>query len=320
MTLEELGWSPEFGALFTPYRERGLAPARVATQHRGGFELLGEDGERAGVPAGGLDGLPAVGDWVAVAPLPNEAKAVIEAVLPRRTAFTRSDPSSGAEEVVAANVDTVFVVTAVGRDFSPRRLERYLAAAHESGAEPVVLVNKADLEPDTVAVETARAAAPGVPVHLVSAKSGAGLEQLEPYLERGRTVALLGSSGVGKSTLANRLAGTELATGEVREDELGRHTTTRRQLVRLPAGGLLLDTPGLRELQLSGADLDETFPEIAALAAGCRFRNCSHTHEPGCAVLAAVEAGELPRERYESYVKLAGELSDLEERRRRAAW
>jgi ribosome biogenesis GTPase len=133
-------------------------------------------------------------------------------------------------------------------------------------------------------------------------------------------VALLGSSGVGKSTLANRLAGTELATGAVREDELGRHTTTRRQLVRLPGGGLLLDTPGLRELQLSGADLDETFPEIAALAEHCRFRNCSHTHEPGCAVLAAVEAGELSRERYESYVKLAGELSELEERRRRAAW
>ena len=320
MTLEELGWGPHFEALFVPHRERGLVPARVATQHRGGFELLGEDGARAGIAAGGLDGLPAVGDWVAVAPLPDEAKSVIEVVLPRRTAFTRSDPWSGAEEVVAANVDTVLVVTAVGRDFSPRRLERYLAAAHESGAEPVVLVNKADLEPDTPAVEEARAAAPGVPVLLVSAKSGAGLEQLGPYLRHGRTVALLGSSGVGKSTLANRLAGTDLATGEVREDEGGRHTTTRRQLVRLPDGGLLLDTPGLRELQLSGADLDEAFPEIAALASSCRFRDCSHTHEPGCAVVAAVEAGELPRERYESYVKLAAELAELGQRRRKAAW
>lgn len=320
MTLEELGWGPHFDAAFAPHRQAGRVPARVATQHRGGFELLGEDGERAGVPAGTLDELPAVGDWVAAAPVPGEEKAVIEAVLPRRTAFTRSDPWSGAEEVVAANVDTVLVVTSVGRDFSPRRLERYLAAAHESGAEPVVLLNKADLEPNSAAVEGARAAAPGVPVHLLSAKTGAGLEQLEPYLGRGRTVALLGSSGVGKSTLANRLAGTELATGEVREDESGRHTTTRRQLVRLPGGGLLLDTPGLRELQLSGADLDETFPEIAALAEDCRFRNCTHTHEPGCAVLAAVEAGELSRERHESYVKLAAELVELEERRRRAAW
>jgi ribosome biogenesis GTPase / thiamine phosphate phosphatase len=320
VTLDELGWGPHFETAFAPYRGRGLVPARVATQHRGGFELLAEDGERAGVPAGTLEELPAVGDWVAAAPLPDERKATIEAVLPRRTAFTRSDPWSDAEEVVAANVDTVLVVTAVGRDFSPRRLERYLAAAHESGAGPVVLVNKADLEPDTAAVATAQAAAPGVPVHLVSAKTGAGLEQLAAYLAPGRTVALLGSSGVGKSTLANRLAGTELATGEVREDERGRHTTTRRQLVPLPSGGLLLDTPGLRELQLSGADLDETFPEIAALAAGCRFRDCSHTHEPGCAVRAAVEAGELPRERLASYVKLAAELSELEERRRRAAW
>ena len=320
MTLDELGWGPHFEAAFAPYRERGLVPARVATQHRGGFELLGEDGERSGVPAGGLAELPAVGDWVAAAPRPDERKAVIEAVLPRRTAFTRSDPWSDAEEVVAANVDTVLVVTSVGRDFSPRRLERYLAAAHESGAAPVVLVNKADLEPDTAAVDAAQAAAPGVPVHLVSAKAGTGLEQLEPYLAPGRTVALLVSSGVGKSTLANRLAGTELATGEVREDERGRHTTTRRQLVPLSGGGLLLDTPGLRELQLSGADLAETFPEIAALAAECRFRDCSHTHEPGCAVRAAVEAGELPRERLESFVKLAAELAELGERRRRAAW
>lgn len=320
MTLDELGWGPHFEAAFAPYRERGLVPARVATQHRGGFELVAEDGERAGTPAGTLEELPAVGDWVAAAPLPDEQKAVIEAVLPRRTAFTRSDPWSDAEEVVAANVDTVLVVTAVGRDFSPRRLERYLAAAHESGAAPVVLVNKADLEPDTAAVAAAQAAAPGVPVHLVSAKAGTGLDQLAAYLGPGRTVALLGSSGVGKSTLANRLAGTDLATGEVREDERGRHTTTRRQLVPLPGGGFLLDTPGLRELQLSGADLDETFPEIAALATECRFRDCSHTHEPGCAVRAAVEAGELPRERLESYVKLTAELAELEERRRRAAW
>jgi ribosome biogenesis GTPase len=321
VTLEELGWGPHFEAAFAPFGAEGLVPARVATQHRGGFELLTEGGEPVGVPAGALAELPAVGDWVAVSAVPGEDKSVIEAVLPRRTAFTRTEPSSDAREVVAANVDTVFVTTAVGRDFSARRLERYLAAAHESGADPVVLVNKADADGADAALEEARAAAPGVPVHLISAKRGDGLEQLEGYLAPGRTVALLGSSGVGKSTLANRLAGEELlATGEVRSDELGRHTTTRRQLVRLPRGGLLLDTPGLRELQLAGADLDETFPEIAALVPECRFRDCSHTHEPGCAVRAAVEAGDIPRERYESYLKLAGELDALDERQRRSGW
>jgi ribosome biogenesis GTPase len=322
VTLEKLGWGADFAAAFAPHGARGLVPARVSTQHRGSFGLLAEEGELAGVPAGTLPALPAVGDWVAAAPVAEEAKAVIEALLPRRTAFTRSDPWSGEEEVVAANVDTALVVTAVGRDFSPRRLERYLAAAHESGSEPVVVLNKADLEPEAVAdaVAQAQAVAPGVAVLALSAKTGAGLEALDDYLQLGRTIALLGSSGVGKSTLANRLAGAELlATAAVRDDERGRHTTTRRQLVLLPAGGLLLDTPGLRELQLSRADLDETFPEIAELAPSCRFRDCTHEHEPDCAVLAAVQAGTLPRERYESYLKLTAELRELSERRVRAA-
>lgn len=320
MTLEELGWGPHFAAAFAPYEARGLLPARVAAQHRGGFELLTEAGRLRGVPAGGLAALPAVGDWVAAARVARERKAVVEAVLPRRTAFVRSDPWSGEEEVVAANVDTAFVVTALGRDFSPRRLERYLAAAHDSGAQPAVILNKADLDDPEPALAVARAAAPGVAVHALSAKTGAGLDELEPYLAPGHTVALLGSSGVGKSTLANRLAGAEvLRTGAVRTDEGGRHTTTRRELVKLPGGALLLDTPGLRELQLSRGDLDETFPEIAALAPDCRFRDCTHVHEPGCAVLAAIERGELLRERYDSYLKLTAELRELAERRKRLA-
>lgn len=322
MTLGELGWSPFFEEAFAPFGERALVPARVGVQHRGGFELLAEAGDLSGVPAGALRELPTVGDWVAAAKVAGEAKAVVEAVLPRRTAFTRSDPWSGEEEVVAANVDTVFLVTALGRDLNPRRLERYLAAAHESGAEPVVLVNKADVDPEAVAaaLEEVGRVAPGVPAHAISAKAGLGLDALDRYLAFGRTVALLGSSGIGKSTLANRLAGEDrLATGAVRTDELGRHTTSRRELVPLPGGGLLLDTPGLRELQLSGADLEETFPEIAELAPECRFRDCTHTHEPGCAVLTAVEEGRLARDRYESYLKLREELAELARRRQRIA-
>lgn len=318
MTLEELGWGQDFEAGFALHRARRRVPARVAAQHRGAFDLLLGDGAVQGVPAGTLAELPAVGDWVAAAPLESEPKAVIEAVLPRRTAFTRSDPRSGEEEVVAANVDTVFLVTAVGRDFNPRRLERYLAAAHESGAAPVVLLNKIDLDPDGSAVATREAGrvSPGVPVHALSARTGEGLEELDRYLAPGETVALLGSSGVGKSTLANRLAGEDvLAIGDVRSDQQGRHTTTRRELVPLRSGGLLLDTPGLRELQLSQADLDETFPEIAALAGGCRFRDCTHVHEPGCSVIAAVEEGTLARDRYRSFVKLHDELRELQRRR-----
>jgi ribosome biogenesis GTPase len=320
--LEALGWSPFFEERFAVYGKRGLVPARVGVQHRGGFGLLTEEGELDGVPAGALKELPTVGDWVAAAKVAGEPKAVVEAVLPRRTAFTRSDPWSGEEEVVAANVDTVFLVTALGRDLNPRRLERYLAAAHESGAEPVVLLNKADLDPEAVpaALEEVARVAAGVPAHAISAKTGLGLDALERYLAFGRTVALLGSSGIGKSTLANRLAGEEfLATGEVRGDELGRHTTSRRELVPLPGGGLLLDTPGLRELQLSQADLEETFPEIAELAAACRFRDCTHTHEPDCAVLAAVAEGRVSRDRYESYLKLRDELTELARRRQRFA-
>ena len=312
MTLEELGWGPHFEAAFAPFGAQGLVPARVATQHRGGFELLTADGAPAGVPAGALAELPAVGDWVAVTAVPGEDKAVIEAVLPRSTAFTRTEPSSDAREVVAANVDTVFVTTAVGRDFSARRLERYLAAAHESGAEPVVLVNKADADGAEDALELARAAAPGVPVHLISAKRGDGLEQLAGYLATGRTVALLGSSGVGKSTLVNRFAGSELmATRETRaDDDEGRHTTSHRELILLPGGGIVIDTPGLRELQLaeSAAGLDAAFADVEKLAAGCRFNDCAHEGEPGCAVLAAVDDGTLDPARLESWRKLQREL------------
>ena len=276
MTLESLGWNDEFAEAFAPYEEQGLVPARVAVQHRGGYVVLTEDGEleaeaaRRQVRSGELAG---VGDWVALRLLP-EGQAIVEAVLPRRTAFTRKETMDRTgEQIVAANVDTVFLVSALGHDLNLRRLERYLTAAWDSGAEPVIVLTKADLHlgavPETVA--DVEAIAFGVPVHAVSNVTGEGLDALDRYLGPGRTVALLGSSGVGKSTLVNSLLGEErMATAEVREDdERGRHTTTHRELVPLPGGALLLDTPGMRELQLYADEeaLDTAFADIAELAA-----------------------------------------------------
>jgi ribosome biogenesis GTPase / thiamine phosphate phosphatase len=321
LTLEELGWSAFFADAFEPYNSDGRTPARVAVRHHGPCELLTEQGPLGGIPSGRLEAteLPAVGDWVVARPLRGERKAVIEAVLPRRSAFTRKEAwERTVEQVVAANVDTVLLISAFGHDLNPRRTERYLTAAWESGASPVVVLNKADLSSDpTAEAAPIEAVAFGVPVHLVSAVSGEGLDGLESYLGVGRTVALLGSSGVGKSTLVNRLAGQRvMKTRELREDGRGRHTTTHRELVPLPSGGLLLDTPGMRELQLWAGDesLDATFDDVVSLFAECRFNDCSHEREPGCAVRAAIADGALSRDRYESWRKLQRELRRLEMR------
>jgi ribosome biogenesis GTPase len=322
LNLQELGWNAFFQDAFRPFENDNLIPARVAARHHGPCELLTELGRLGGVPAGRLEDheLPAVGDWVAVRPLDGERKAVIEAVLPRRSAFTRKEAwSRTVAQVVAANVDTVFLVTAFGGDLNGRRLERYLTSAWDSGASPVIVANKADLAHDRLLeLGEVDAVALGVPVLVVSAATGEGMDELEPHLRPGRTVALLGSSGVGKSTLVNRLAGRELlATNEIRKDGRGRHTTTHRELVPLPAGALLIDTPGMRELQLWADEevLDSTFAEIAELAAACRFSDCSHEHEPGCAVKSAIADGSLPRERFASYRKLQRELRALEIRK-----
>jgi ribosome biogenesis GTPase / thiamine phosphate phosphatase len=251
-----------------------------------------------------------VGDWVVV------RDETIQAVLPRRSAFSRKVARAATEEqVLAANVDTVFLVTALNGDLNLRRLERYLALAWESGASPVLVLTKADLCGDVGGA--LRAVGPvtiGVPTHAISNLTGAGLDELEPHLAPARTVALLGSSGVGKSSLANRLLGEELqVTREIAVDGRGRHTTTSRQLVRLPGGALLVDTPGLRELQLWDADegIHAAFADVDELAGDCRFSDCSHTREPGCAVHAAIDAGRLPLTRLQSYRRLQRELERL---------
>jgi ribosome biogenesis GTPase / thiamine phosphate phosphatase len=322
LNLQELGWDAFFQDAFRPYENDNLIPARVAARHHGPCELLTELGRLGGVPAGRLEDaeLPAVGDWVAVRKLDGERKAVIEAVLPRRSAFKRKEAwKRTVEQVVAANVDTVFLVTAFGGDLNARRLERFLTSAWDSGSNPVVVANKADLAGDPLLeLAEVEAVALGVPVLAVSAATGEGMNELEPHLQPGRTIALLGSSGVGKSTLVNRLAGHDvLATQEIRPDGRGRHTTTHRELVPLPSGALLIDTPGMRELQLWADEdvLDSTFAEIAELAAECRFSDCSHEHEPGCAVKAAIANGSLPAERFASYRKLQREIRALEIRK-----
>lgn len=322
--LERLGWSPFFDESFLPWRARGFVPARVAEEHRERFVVLGERGETPAEPTGRLRfaaadrlELPAVGDWVALQPN-GDSVALVHAVLPRRGAFLRR--AAGDEtvaQVVAANVDTAVVVTDADRDFNPRRLERYLALCRESGASPVILVNKCDLAGrlDEL-LARAVAIAAGAPVLAASAVTGRGLEALRERAEEGRTIAFLGSSGVGKSTLINRLLGEErLKTSAVRAaDGRGRHTTTWRHLLLLPGGGVAIDTPGMRELRLWGDEesLGAAFQEVEALASGCRFADCRHEEEPGCAVLDALAGGSLDAERLESYRKLGRELRFLE--------
>lgn len=317
-TLVRFGWTPEREIEFESNRADGLAPARVAVEHRSAYVLYGEQGELRAELAGRLrhdETWPAVGDWVGVRP-----PGTIAVLLPRHTVFSRKEPWLAAkEQVLAANADTVFVTMALtAADFKPRRLERYLATAWESGAQPAIVLTKTDLCQDVAgAVLEVEAIAFGVPVHTVNGLSGEGVAALSPYLAGNRTVALLGSSGVGKSTIVNHLAGeTVMPTAEIGDDGRGRHTTRHRELLPLPSGGLVLDTPGLRELQLWDVSqgLEQTFEDVAAFAAECRFGDCSHESEPGCAVKQALGTGSLPRERFDSWRKLQRELGRLERR------
>jgi ribosome biogenesis GTPase len=324
-SLAELGWDDAWDAAFEPYAEQELTPGRVAVQHRGEYDVVTTDGEQRSRITSRLRresdraGFPVVGDWVALDP----SGSIVD-VVPRRTTISRRaahEPASGVaqQQVIAANVDVVLVVHALGQELDRRLLERYLALAVESRARPAVVLTKADLESDPAAVAAEVEDVGGeIPIHIVSARTGLGLDAVRGMLGTGMTGVLLGPSGVGKSTLVNALIGDDsrLATGAVAADGAGRHTTTRRELVLLPGGGILIDNPGMREVHLWIGDgsLSDAFDDIAELAASCRFTDCRHETEPGCAVLAALESGELPRERWESYRALEREVAELADR------
>ena len=318
--LSSLGWDDGRATEFIPYDDAHV-PARVSRVDRGACDAIGADGPLRLTFSGALlsaavadpVSTPCVGDWVAARTW-TDGRVTAEAVLPRRTAFVRASVSPGTShgQVLAANVDLAVVVEGLHPEPDLGRIERFLALAWESGATPLVVLTKADLVPDAADVRADVAlAAPGVDVLVVSAETGEGMDELSAYAEEdGRTLALLGPSGAGKSTLTNALAGaTVMATRELRADGKGRHTTAHRELVVLPGGGLVVDTPGLRSVGLTDVSesLDLVFAEVEALSERCRFADCAHDTEPGCAVKAALESGELPERRWQSYLKLARE-------------
>ncbi len=336
--LFRVGWTAALAESFAPFATQGFVPGRVALEHTHIYRVITDAGEALARVSGRLRhraatrvDFPAVGDWVAVQPPAHSGDSRIVAVLPRRSRFSRraaGDPTE--EQVVAANIDTVFLVAGLDGDFNPRRIERYLLVAVESGASPVVVLNKADVVENADAMsEIVRTSVGDVPVHVVSCRIPGGVDVLRQYLGSGQTAALLGSSGVGKSTIVNRLVGHELLKTEtVREsDSRGRHTSTARQMIVLPESGVLIDTPGMRELQLwDSGDVGDAFGDIESLANSCRFRDCRHREEPGCAVVEAVASGILPAGRLDSYQKLQNEQAfharqvdqraQIEERRR----
>ncbi|MBD8498387.1 ribosome small subunit-dependent GTPase A [Paenibacillus sp. CAU 1523] len=345
-TLAALGWDESWDAAWRAWEEsvpeavhrrygHAWVPARVALSHKRRYRVFGAGGEWLAEPSGQARASmltpadwPAVGDWVAVVPRPADGRAVLAGVLPRRTRFARKVAGSRSDAlVVAANADTALLVTSMTSDFEPRRLERYAALAYDSGAMPAVVLTKADTVADAAEesafVAQAMQAVPGAEVFTVSAQNGIGMDRLLAYIAPGSTVVLVGSSGVGKSTLANALTGsTRMATQAVREDDnRGRHTTTHRELMALPNGSWLIDTPGMREVGLttgtdedSGLGITQTFQDVESFAEHCRYRDCCHEQEPGCAVNTAIETGELEPSRLQAYRKLQRELAYAERR------
>jgi ribosome biogenesis GTPase len=328
--IRSYGWTDAMAEAFAPHARAGHRPARVIVQQRNGYLVVTDEGEIRAKASGrllheaGEAGPPAVGDWVALSMNPGERTATLHAVLPRRTAFVRRAADSvQTVQVIATNIDVAFVVASLNADLNPRRIERYLAAAWQSGARPVVVLTKSDLSAEPEA-EAARigALALDCPVVTVSAREGVGLDALLAHVAPGETCVLIGSSGAGKSTLVNTFLGEErMATKAIRRsDDQGRHTTSYRHLVLLPGGGLIIDTPGMREVGLIDAEegLSAVFDDVEALVAACRFSDCGHTGEPGCAVQAALKSCELAPDRWAHFLKLGLELAAVEAKAERA--
>jgi len=326
LNLIDLGWNQNFEDELKQINKReNFQIARVAIEYKGMYKLYTEAGEVLAEITGKMrynNKFPAVGDWVVIDLQDSGEKAIIHNILPRKSKFSRNAAGENTrEQIVAANIDTVFIVSSLNQDFNIRRLERYLTIAWNSGAKPVIVLSKADLCEDTQAKKTeVETVAFGVPIHIVSSLSGEGLNELEEYLDTGQTAALLGSSGVGKSTIINQLMGSEkMAVNKIRiSDGKGKHTTTHRELIVLESGGIVIDTPGMREIQLwDGSDgIKESFEDIETLAQNCKFNDCQHDSEPGCAVKKAIEMGELSEKRLESYRKLERELLFIERKKK----
>lgn len=321
-TLEEIGWTEEFERAFSKYNGPYL-PGRVACRQKTVFDLLIEDGEVTAGLSGAMRKLgryPAVGDFVVLFSQPEAKTLTIVDILPQKTLFSRGSPGrESSDQVIAANIDYVFIVTAAGHDFNLRRIERYLVIAHASGVYPVVVLNKTDLLDDpSILIDEIHSISSGIPVIPISAMSGEGVEGLDPYLLPGKTITLIGSSGVGKSTLINHLLENQVQeTSHIRDyDGKGHHTTTVRQLFILKSGALMIDNPGLREVGIGCASegIADTFPDILELAEECRFSDCQHEEEPGCAVKAAVQNGLLQAARLDSYQRLMRELAFEQEK------
>jgi ribosome biogenesis GTPase len=330
--IKEYGWSDRQQAAFAEHALAGLTPGRVVLQHRDSYLVATEKAELKAEASGRLAyeaqeiGYPAVGDWVALSLNPQDGSATIHAVLPRHTAFVRraAVDSTRQLQILAANIDVVFVVSSMNADISLRRIQRYLAAARQSGARPVVVLTKSDLssDPEQQVAEIA-ASDPGCPVLMVSAKTALGLDALLDQVKPGETCVLIGSSGVGKSSLVNTFLNEDrMATRAIREaDDQGRHTTSHRQLILLPGGQLILDTPGIREVGLIDAEdgLNAVFDDVEVLTRNCRFNDCGHASEPGCAVNAAIADGSLAPERWAHFQKLTLELAAAEQKAERVA-
>lgn len=336
INLNEYGWNQfhqeNMDTIIEELKADNYVQGRVTLEHKRMYRVMTAEGEWLSVCSGAFQhaanerrDYPAVGDWVIVEKMPGEERGIIHAILPRTSLFSRKSAGSTiSEQIIAVNIDIVFLVMSMNHDFNARRLERYLVAAYDSGATPVVVLTKMDVSEDPdYYLEMARAIAFGTDVFPVSNTTGEGIEQITELLKNGKTAALLGSSGVGKSSLVNSICGDgKMAVQGIREDDAkGRHTTTHRELVKIPTGGVLIDTPGMREFQLwnESESLDSGFKDIEELSAACKFGDCRHESEPGCAIQNALETGELSAERYGNYIKLQKEIAFLDRKMDRQA-